>query len=241
MNNNIQVEKIGPLSEEDYYRILNESTKNEIDFNSSFYKINQIFEFFLQNKDMIEYRVNGENITYLLSIDDFKNLHNQRPNDIITFDNVILSYGSNSPKSLELEELKLLHQFFFGVIDSFNSFLKKENRKSIFNVGYQYWIYLGKKDKPYNSRYLLTNELFEDWLNKSKDNPKYFPGASISPSKEWNENKEPIMFLLTILELIYNIKLDISITLTTVSKDDQTPRVFNDGNYSWNTYLTIIN
>jgi len=160
----------------------------------------------------------------------------------------ILSYGLKS-NNIDLKEINELHNFFINSISAFEKLLiknKKFNSFNSFNLGYQLWIYLGGKDcigSPYNKWHMLSNEFYLYLKQKyiltedNRYNPFFLSIYDILPSKYWDEEKEPILFLIDLLNKKFNIQLKLNIELHTNS--DGSLRVFEDGKFSWVVKLSL--
>lgn len=173
-------------------------------------------------------------------------------NDIILnkklFD--LLSYGKKAyeNKMVTLEELEKLQIFFLISIKSFKSKIMSGKKIDSFNLGYQIWIYLGGRQftgQPYNRYYLLSDEYYMNLKKKyiSTGDKGYNPALDgkidILPSKYWQEEKEPIIYLIDYLNKEHNINLKLVHQIE--RNPDGTPRIFENINYSWVAKFSIVN
>lgn len=196
-----------------------------------------------KNNNFVEYEIVYDDGLILsngkATIDVFRSYCDERPDVKVLFNKIELSYGELSDKSES--ELKALHDFMRGVMISFIEFRKnlKENKNNkIFNVGFQFWNFIGKISEPYDPIFLLTEEYQSECDKKKNFDPKYDTGIS-SPSAEWGEMIEPIYFIVYILGELFGLNLKVSTTTATKSRYDLTPKVFSNGKYSWVTEISI--
>ena len=175
--------------------------------------------------------------TYEVSIEQFIEIRKERPNDNISWIEVIHNYGIYSKKTEE-ERKKLIDLMIF-VFDLFIKSFQKNNKLEI-NIGHSYWHHLKKINNPYDKNNLLTDEYYRILYQKDK---KQLNNSSIKfnvrdsrPSIEWCEFKSPIEFIVSLLEIVLNIKISILIDNQYISRHSKRLKAIN-GEYSWVTIL----
>lgn len=175
--------------------------------------------------------------TYEASTEQFQEFRKERPNDNISWIEVIHNYGRYSKKTEE--ERKSLIDLIIFVFNLFIKSIQKDKKLEI-NIGHSYWLHLKKINNPYDKNNILTDEFYRILYQKDK---KQLNNSSIKfnvhdsrPSIEWCEFKSPIEFIVSLLEIILNIKITIKIDNQYVSKHSKVLKEIN-GEYSWVTTL----
>ena len=181
------------------------------------------------------YTVDGEE--YIDINDEINNMRAQRPNDEIKVDEAINNYGTKSGKTKE--EINKLHSLMNSIIERFIKVFKRDKQLK-YNVGFNIWIHLNKLMNPYDKKNILPTEYYYDLLKIDEylriNDPTgiKFNVGNLSPSEEWCEFKSPIEFVLSLLEIILNIKIDIEMCPQFINVESKDLRVIN-GEYSWVT------
>jgi hypothetical protein len=125
------------------------------------------------------------------------------------------------------------------LFDLFIKSFQKDNKLEI-NAGYSYWAYLERINNPYDKNYILTDEyhrILSKIDRKNRNNPTIkFNVRDSRPSIEWCEFKSPIEFIVSLLEIVLNIKISIKIDNQYISRHSKRLKAIN-GEYSWITTL----